>query len=549
MPAVINTTDAYRVEVKRNDKMLPPLLYDLFCLATPYGTEHHIINLLPFKNEGTIDKFGNFIIEIGENIETMFSCHMDTVHTLHRDIPKGEAGNISLLTIKGSNDPTKHGWIHAGVKKVNKITKTISFEGIQLGGDDKIGVFTMCEMIKAKIPGLYVFHVGEEVGCVGSKYIVQHSPALVQNIKRCIAFDRKGYTDVIAFQRGQRCASAAFTNELAKRLNEAGAEAPGSKFEGEVQGLYTDSANYAELISECTNLSIGYFDAHSCSEKFDWYWYTKWFLPSVLKMDWNIPVTRDPKAKTYVAYQNPHYHTNGMGYQSQYGSTTLVKYSEVTKHTPYNRLPLWIPSDGYILDCSTEGMLRLIEGWGASHFEKRNELVANLMLEVQDLKETLIDLKVENSNLKKALGEKALAHLTPEKFKLNLAEKTRLIESFITTTDMSQLDVDEAKNYIISCRIFRKITKKLKRKHSICTHDNYTTLNQLLCTLLDVAPDSVPLSVIKEACNFIQINKEEAGFEALGAQIEKGREKEDNVIHLPAQEDFANFAQDQNFLN
>jgi hypothetical protein len=125
-----------------------------------------------------------------------------------------------------------------------------------LGADDTCGNWLMLEMIKARVPGLYIFHRQEECGGHGSTYLAnKHGKALhEEGYKAIVAFDRKGYDSVITHQTGGRCCSDAFAKSLAKIM--------GGKFEPDPTGLFTDSANYTDYIGECTNLSVGYHSAH-----------------------------------------------------------------------------------------------------------------------------------------------------------------------------------------------------------------------------------------------------------------------------------------------
>jgi hypothetical protein len=43
-----------------------------------------------------------------------------------------------------------------------------------LGADDAAGVWLLCEMIRAGIPGLYVFHRNEERGGRGAEFFAKH---------------------------------------------------------------------------------------------------------------------------------------------------------------------------------------------------------------------------------------------------------------------------------------------------------------------------------------------------------------------------------------
>jgi hypothetical protein len=67
-------------------------------------------------------------------------------------------------------------------------------------------------------------------------------------------------------------------------------------------GVFTDTANYIELIPECTNVSCGYQNEHTGKETLH--------LPTVfalrdacLSVDWeNLPTKRDPKVVEYLDY-------------------------------------------------------------------------------------------------------------------------------------------------------------------------------------------------------------------------------------------------------
>jgi len=109
--------------------------------------------------------------------------------------------------------------------------------------------------------GLYLFHRGEERGGLGSRYIASTTPELLHGIRAAIAFDRRGTHSVITHQRGQRSASDAFAYSLADALGLGHAPDP--------TGTFTDTANYVDLIGECSNLSVGYENEHTDHETLD----------------------------------------------------------------------------------------------------------------------------------------------------------------------------------------------------------------------------------------------------------------------------------------
>lgn len=178
------------------------------------------------------DKAGNLIKRIGDNPHVLWSCHTDTVH---------KAGGRQNLTITGD------------------ILTAVHSEC--LGADDTAGVWLMCEMIRAQRPGLYVFHREEEIGGGGSTHVSVKTPHLLKGIQAAIALDRKGTTSIITHQWGGRCASDAFAKSLDAAL--------GGGFIADSGGTFTDTANYMEQVSECTNLSVGYYNQHTAKESLD----------------------------------------------------------------------------------------------------------------------------------------------------------------------------------------------------------------------------------------------------------------------------------------
>jgi hypothetical protein len=133
-----------------------------------------------------------------------------------------------------------------------------------LGADDAAGVWIMRQMIAAQVPGVYVFPCGEECGGVGSQALADHYAEWLQQFDYAIAFDRRGTADVITHQGMGRCASDAFGDALAAALNVEGLD-----YKSSDQGVFTDTANWTELIPECTNLSCGYYHEHTKDEQLD----------------------------------------------------------------------------------------------------------------------------------------------------------------------------------------------------------------------------------------------------------------------------------------
>jgi hypothetical protein len=185
------------------------------------------------------DGAGNLMCTVGDEApRVLWSCHTDTVH---------RAGGRQRLKWRGV-----------------KLTLGDSTQSNCLGADDTAGVWLMREMILAQKPGLYVFHRGEEIGGIGSSWLAKHTPSVLNGIEAAIAFDRRGTADVITHQFGGRCCSTDFAKSLAAGLN-----AGGLKYKPNSGGSFTDTANYTDLVGECTNLSVGYRHEHSKDEELD----------------------------------------------------------------------------------------------------------------------------------------------------------------------------------------------------------------------------------------------------------------------------------------
>ncbi len=206
------------------------------------------------------DAFGNLIVRVGNDQRMMFACHTDTVDYI------------------------------SGRKKVyaspTGILSTDEFESC-LGADDTTGVWIMLNLIEQGVPGLYVFHRAEEIGCQGSSWIAENTPELVEDVQWCMSLDRMGYGSIVTHQCGQRTASDKFADSLALQLDLG--------FWNDDGGMFTDSLSYAHLIPECTNLSVGYDKQHSGNETQD-FGYALAVLRALASLDYDFLATeRNPR--------------------------------------------------------------------------------------------------------------------------------------------------------------------------------------------------------------------------------------------------------------
>jgi hypothetical protein len=215
------------------------------------------------------DHFGNRFVHIGKS-NTLFSCHTDTVHK-SEGLQQVYYDSISdqLFVTNGQADC--------------------------LGADDGSGIWLMLQMIKNNIPGLYIFHRCEEIGGIGSQWIVDNNISLLDGIDHAIAFDRKGKTSVITHMFDRVC-SDQFASDLSELL--------GMGFTPDNTGVFTDTAQYTHIIPECTNISVGYNLQHS-SREYQECGFLLSLRDRLLSIDWTqLKAYRDPSKPDPDNYWN-----------------------------------------------------------------------------------------------------------------------------------------------------------------------------------------------------------------------------------------------------
>lgn len=215
---------------------------------------------------GSPDRHGNYTLIIGDKPKVAFMAHHDTVHKLD-----GRAKPEVLDDFVVSSDTDV------------------------LGADCTTGIWLMLRMIQAKVPGVYVVHAAEEIGCVGSRNLVDDNPIWLSYVQAAISFDRKGYTSIITHQMSGRTCSDAFADSLNEILD--------GNFEKDDTGVYTDSNEYASVIPECTNLSVGYFSQHTANEHQDWVFMLA-LADMLVSANWEkLVIARDPSVREFQSYK------------------------------------------------------------------------------------------------------------------------------------------------------------------------------------------------------------------------------------------------------
>lgn len=259
----------------RNRHTLPAdigTLLEMLTYCRPHGSradrEFRARYLLTLGG-ASVDEHRNIRVDVGQS-RILWSSHTDTVHrSSGRQRVEYHAGSgLATLPAKSKSNC--------------------------LGADDTIGVWIMAEMIRAGVPGQYVFHYGEEAGGIGSRaYAYAGGP--VADV--AIAFDRQGYGDVVTHQWGGRTCSDGMAAQIADRLQTVDREL---KY-GPEHGVYTDTAEYAETVSECTNLSVGYRGQHTANEVADLAFAMR-LRDAVCRADWSgLVPEREPGDSGYVS--------------------------------------------------------------------------------------------------------------------------------------------------------------------------------------------------------------------------------------------------------
>lgn len=239
----------------------------------PYGYEDDFVSEM--SQLGVIpqgiqkDQWGNYFYKIGES-RTIFTSHLDTA--CQDQVNVNHVIKDNMISTDGSSI---------------------------LGADDKAGATILFWMIRKNIPGLYYFFVGEECGCIGSGNASKYGSEFFKSYDRMISFDRRGTGSVITHQTATRTCSDGFASTLANELNKLGLS-----YKKDDTGIYTDSAEFVEVISECTNISVGYYNEHTKTESQDILHLSN-LAEACTKINWeNLPTLRDKTKKEYKSWSD-----------------------------------------------------------------------------------------------------------------------------------------------------------------------------------------------------------------------------------------------------
>jgi hypothetical protein len=168
-----------------------------------------------------------------------------------------------------------------------------------LGADDAVGVAILAQLIHC-VPAYYIFTRGEEVGGIGSKYVASNYKELLKQFERAIAFDRADVHEVITHQVVGRCCSDEFAQALSDALSQGNLlYAPSDA------GVYTDTAEWVDLVPECTNIGCGYWAQHGPKEHMNLR-HVLQLCEAACKVQWDdLPTKRDPLVREEFSFRLP----------------------------------------------------------------------------------------------------------------------------------------------------------------------------------------------------------------------------------------------------
>jgi len=123
-----------------------------------------------------------------------------------------------------------------------------------LGADDRAGCYGLYKMMEANVQAFYLFTDEEEIGGVGASEFAMSDTweEIQESVSGLVELDRRGSSDVATYGYDN--------SEFVKLFERHGYK--------EANGSYTDVVSLSEKSTlACVNLSIGYYDEHSQSER------------------------------------------------------------------------------------------------------------------------------------------------------------------------------------------------------------------------------------------------------------------------------------------
>lgn len=129
--------------------------------------------------------------------------------------------------------------------------KNVMWSSDGLGADDRVGVYSIVQLIKRGYKPSIIFTTDEELGCRGAEHLIKALPQAPMDLSYVIELDRRGSVDCVFYQ----CNNPLFEEYV------------------ESFGFVTNFGSFSDISVICpqwgvagVNLSVGYYDEHSYSE-------------------------------------------------------------------------------------------------------------------------------------------------------------------------------------------------------------------------------------------------------------------------------------------
>ena len=300
---------------------------------------------------GSPDDFENFICEVTEqgnrvNYSDSFYPKSNIIFMAHHDTVHKTDGRQKVVYLKD-------------------LQYAMVDHDECLGADCTTGVWLILEMIKAKVPGIYIIHSGEECGGIGSSGLVKSAPDWLLNVEFAISFDRMGTGSIITHQMGSRTCSESFSSDLESILS--------LNLKSDSGGVYTDSYEYADIVSECTNISVGYYKQHTKGEYQDVGFAIK-LKDSLINAEWGKLVPyRDPSVVEYDGWYG--YGKNDLN--TSYGSSSYISKYDTPSPDDIEELVRAYPTMEKLIEEFPYEVSQLLSEYGIDRRALAKEIIRN----------------------------------------------------------------------------------------------------------------------------------------------------------------------------
>lgn len=195
-----------------------------------------------------------------------------------------------------------------------------------IGGDDRCGVWIILnilhyfELSGKPLPSV-LFTMGEEVGGLGAQTFCEEVKEL-KDIKYILEYDRKGYTDVVAYEDGN--------DDLTKLICKYGAEL-GIDYK-EAIGSFSDISYICPHFGiSGVNLSSGYYNAHTNNEYIEY-----GEVKKITQVGYEMMLKLEESVKEPIKYEKVNYAGVDYGWSDDYYGDYYKYYNKGSSYYNYN---------------------------------------------------------------------------------------------------------------------------------------------------------------------------------------------------------------------